>query len=417
MNQPVEYIPRLVDSELADALARAGAVLIEGPKASGKTATALQRAGSMLHVDTDPQVPAAMAIDPGLLLDGTRPRLLDEWQEQPTLWDAVRHAVDAQTTPGQFILTGSTAPSVDVTRHSGAGRFARIRMRTMTLQESGHSSAQVSLSDLVNGEPPRAADPGISFNALLTRIATGGWPSQIALAPEAILANLRDYVSLVAEVDISLVDGVRRDPQRVRRLISALARVTASETRLSTLARDETTLSRDAVREYLSALARLFVIEDQPAWSAHLRSSATLRAEPKRHFCDPSLAVAALGADVASLSHDLRYAGQLFESLAVHELRALSQPLGGSVFHARNSEGREADAIVELPDARWAAFEVKLGVSSQVIDEAAASLKRFADEVVSDANVAPILTVITGGGLSFRRPDGVNVVALTALRA
>lgn len=413
----MNYTPRLIDAELDSALHRAGAVLIEGPKACGKTATALQRAASTLRVDIDPQVPAAMTIDPQLLLEGDTPRLLDEWQLQPLLWDAVRHTVDSRAAKGQFILTGSTAPAADATRHSGAGRFARLRMRTMTLQESGHSSAEVKLSELLENAAPRATDPGLSFEQLLTRVAVGGWPSQREIGTGAALANLRDYVSLIAEADITDVDGTRRDPQRVRRLISSLARVTATEATISTLARDETSLSRDAVRDYLSALARLFVIEDQPAWSAHLRSSATLRGEPKRHFSDPSLAVAALGADVPALMKDLRYTGQLFESLAVHELRVLSQSIGGTVFHARDSEGREIDAIVQLPDSRWAAFEVKLGTSIDVIEQAATSLKKFAAQVSSVAGTPPILTVLTGGGLSYRRADGVNVVALTALGA
>ncbi len=235
------------------------------------------------------------------------------------------------------------------------------------------------------------------------------------LSASATLASIRDYAQTVATVDIDAA-GRTRDPARVMRLMRALARSTATEVTISTLARDEASLSRDAVREYIDALARIFVIEDQPAWSAHLRSSATLRKEPKRHLADPSLALALVGGDAAALRRDLGFAGQLFESLAVHDLRVLAQPLGGDVFHARDSAGREIDAIIQFPSGRWAGFEVKLGASADTVDAAAAGLRGFAANV--DANVdadAPVLTVVTGTGPSYRRADGVNVVAVGAL--
>ncbi|BDZ54365.1 ATP-binding protein [Agromyces marinus] len=410
----MDYAPRHVDAELDSALRRAGAVLIEGPKACGKTATALQRAASVSHVDTDPGVAQLMEIDPALVLDGAAPRLLDEWQWQPRLWDSVRRAVDERHAPGQFILTGSSAPSVNATRHSGAGRFARLRMRTMTLVETGHSTGVVSFAGLIADDPPRAAAQDLGYLPLLERIARGGWPAFQDLTIEDALANLRDYVQAVAEVDVQLADGVARDPIRVRRLLAALARSTATEASISTLARDEASLSRDAVRAYLAALERIFVVEDQPAWSAHLRSSATLRKEPKRHFCDPALAVALLRADPSALRNDAAFAGQLFESLVVHELRIYAQQHGGSVFHARDSAGREVDAIVQGPDSTWHAFEVKLGSADEVVERAAAGLLRFA-AVAARGESRPTLTVITGSGPSYRRSDGVNVVAVSAL--
>lgn len=233
------------------------------------------------------------------------------------------------------------------------------------------------------------------------------------MSVEAAAANVRDYVESVATVDLRAADGVDRDPVRVRRLIAALARSTASEVTISTLAKDETSLSRDAVRDYLAALTRIFVVEDQPAWSAHLRSSATLRKEQKRHFCDPSIAVAALGADAGALQRDLEFTGQLFESLVVQHLRVYSQASHAVVAHARDSSGGEADAIVHYPDGSWAGFEVKLGASAATVEGAAASLKRFAESVVGAPPLA--LTVITATGASYRRSDGVNVVALPAL--
>ncbi|RXZ47958.1 ATP-binding protein [Agromyces fucosus] len=408
------YVPRLADGELTAALARAGAVLIEGPKACGKTETALQQSASVVHVDTDPSVDQLMAVDPALLLEGDTPRLFDEWQLQPRLWNAVRREVDSRGSRGQFILTGSTAPSRDASRHSGAGRFARLQMHTMTLFESGHSNGNVSFGALLEGAAPRAVDPGLTFDALITRIAVGGWPGFVGSSATDVLAGLRDYVSFVAEVDIQTA-GTARDPRRVRRLMTSLARATATEISISTLARDEASLSRDAVREYLDALARIFVVEDQPAWSQHLRSSATLRKEPKRHFCDPSLAVALLGADATALRKDLAFLGQLFESLVVHELRAFSQATGADVFHARDSTGREVDAIVQRRDGRWAAFEVKLGNSPETIEAAANSLLRFAGDVDTRTDaLAPTLGVIVGSGPSYRRPDGVDVIAIGA---
>lgn len=406
------YIDRLADQQLDDALRRSGAVLIEGPRASGKTATASRRAASRIRIDVDPNVAGQVAVDPSLVLEGSEPRLLDEWQLYPQLWNAVRRAVDEGPGRGRFILTGSTAPGADATRHTGAGRFARVRMRTMTLFESGDSDATVSLAGLIRGEPPRAAAASLSFDQLLTRIERGGWPGFADLSPADAAASVRDYVDTIAMVDVATT-GTTRDPGRVRRLMAALARSTATEVTISTLARDESSLSRDAVRDYLDALSRIFVVEDQPAWSAHLRSSATLRKEPKRHFCDPSLALAMLGGDAAALRRDLGYTGQLFESLAVHDLRALSQPLAGEVFHARDSTGREVDAIVQLRDGSWSAFEIKLGATPEVVDAAAAALVGFAASV--DHSHDPVLTVVTGAGASYRRADGVNVVALAAL--
>ena len=407
----MQYTPRIADTELERALARAGAVLIEGPKACGKTATASRRAASIVHLDTNPTVPAQIAADPSLILEAKRPLLLDEWQIYPQLWNAVRRDVDASGRPGEFLLTGSTAPAADQVRHSGAGRFARLRMRTMTMSETGHSTAAVSLAQLLAGTPPRAAAAPLDFDALLGRIAKGGWPGMQQLDANATLASLRDYAQTLATLDISTA-GTKRDPNRVLRLMRSLARSTATEVTITTLARDEASLSRDAVREYLDALARIFIVEDQPAWSAHLRSSATLRQEPKRHLADPSLALALVGADAVALRRDLGFAGQLFESLVTHDLRVYSQPLGGEVYHARDSSGREIDAVIQLPSGAWAGFEVKLGSTAETVDAAAKSLLNFASNVDGDDAT---LTVITGTGPSYRRPDGVNVVAIGTL--
>lgn len=408
----MDYITRIADAELTSALERAGAVLVEGPKACGKTATAGRRAASVVRLDVDPAVAGQIAVDPALVLEGATPRLLDEWQHFPTLWNAVRRDVDDSSERGRYILTGSTAPTADAVRHSGAGRFARLRMRTMTLVESGDSDGKVSLKALLGGEAPRASAAALSFDGVLQRIARGGWPGFVGLDDDAVAASIQDYADTVATVDIDSA-GKLRDPIRVRRLLMALARNVGTEATISTLSRDEASLSRDAVREYLDALTRIFIIEDQPAWSAHLRSSATLRQEPKRHFCDPSLALALTGGNAVALKQDLGYAGQLFESLVVHDLRVLSQPLGGVVYHARDSAGREADAVIQLRDGSWAAFEVKLGASGDTVDAASASLRAFARNVTTERE--PVLTVITASGASYRRADGVNVVAVGSL--
>lgn len=409
-----EYRLRTVDAELDSALSRAGAVLVEGPKASGKTATAKRHVNSRVNIDIDPAVAAQMAVDPSLVLEGATPRLLDEWQLQPKLWDAVRREVDDRGARGQFILTGSTAPTEDSRRHSGAGRFARLRMRTMTVAETMGEAADVSLRRILEGEAPRKTQAPLDFNDLLSRLAVGGWPAALGLSATDALASNKDYVNTVIDVDIDAT-GRSRDPLRVRRLLQALARSTGTEVSISTLARDEASLSRDAVREYLDALARIFIVEDQPAWPAHLRSSATLRKEPKRHLCDPSLAVALVGADAAALRRDLSFTGQLFESQVVHDLRVLAQPLGGEIYHARDSAGREVDAILQLPDGRWAGFEVKLGAAEETVDAAAVGLREFAANVEGTRADDPVLTVIVGTGPSYRRTDGVNVIALSAL--
>lgn len=408
------YIPRIADSELSDALARVGAVLIEGPKACGKTETALQKAASVLRVDTDPGVSALASVDPRLLLEGERPRLIDEWQLQPDLWNAVRREVDESRARGQFRLTGSTAPSEQANRHSGAGRFARLRMRTMSLFESGDSTGAVSLDGLLNGDSPRALESGMDARQLIERLCRGGWPEYADLPLDAAMANMRDYVRTVIDVDIRTPDHSRRDPASVRRLIRSLARGISTEITVTALSTDAG-ISRDTVRSYTDALERIFILEHQQAWAERLRSRAPLRKEPKRHLADPALAVAALQASPSSLLRDLDFTGQLVESQAVHDLRVYTEPRGGVISHARTADGREVDAILELPDGRWALIEVKMGARENVVDQAASSLLAFAGTVDLERRPEPALIVLTGSGPSYRRADGVCVVALSAL--
>lgn len=413
------YDPRIADQELTKRLKTSGAVLIEGPKACGKTETARRQAGSEILLDIDERARATAAIDPGLILEGDVPRLIDEWQVEPRLWDHVRRAVDERREPGQFILAGSAVPADDATRHSGAGRISRLRMRPMSLFESGMSDGSISLQDLLNGGRVRSTDRGIELAELTEALVRGGWPALQHLPVEDAIGSVADYLGEISRTDISQVDGVRRDPARVRRLLESLARNVATQVALTTLAADtadggEEPLKRHTVGGYLSALERLFVIEDQPAWQPHLRSRSRLRTEPKRHFVDPSLAAAALGANPAALMRDLNLLGFLFESLVVRDLRIYSQPERGEVRQFRDNKGLEVDAVVVSPDG-WGAFEVKIG-GEKVVDEAAAGLLKFAAEIDTERSGPPgVLGVIVAGGYGYVREDGVRVIPITSL--
>lgn len=412
------YLPRVVDAELDARLAAAGAVVIEGPKASGKTETARRRAASSVLLDVDENARRAAVVDPSLVLEGPTPRLIDEWQVEPGLWNHVRRAVDDRGLSGQFVLTGSSVPADDVARHTGAGRFSFLRMRPMTLYESGHTNGAVSLAALLAGDPPRSDDSGLAVADLADRITAGGWPAQHGRRIADAARAARDYLEQVRQVDVSRVAGSRRDPARIERLLRSLARNTATEVAISVLAADagggDGPLDRHTVAEYVNILDRLMVIEDQPAWAPHLRSRASLRTSPKRHFVDPSLAVAALGAGPERLLGDLNLLGLLFESLVIRDLRVLAQPLDGQVLHYRDNYGVEADAVVQLADGRWGAFEVKLGAG--LVDEGAEALLRFRKAIDTQKSGEPtVLGVIAGTGFGYMRPDGIAVIPVGAL--
>jgi uncharacterized protein len=414
------YLSRLVDAELDLHLASSGAVLIEGPKGCGKTETARRASRSELLLDISPDARAIGEIDASLLLAGHRPRLLDEWQIVPALWNQVRRAVDARRASGQFILTGSAVPADDVTRHTGAGRISRLRMRPMSFLERGLSTGGVSLRALLDGTAPSSGDPGLSVRDLAHAIVVGGWPLNLgASAPDA-MRSLRSYLEDVQRADIQRVDGVDRDPQRVGRVLRAYARHIGTEAALSTITADvdgsDGSVHRDTLASYLTALERLLIVEEQPAWAPHLRSRARLRSASKRHFVDPSLAAAALRAGPERLLTDPTLLGTLFESLVVRDLRVYAQTMDAQVLHYRDNTDLEIDTIVETTDGRWAAFEVKLGTAS--IDLAAENLKRFAAKIDVDRSGRPAsLGVITGTGYGYRRPDGIDVIPIGALGA
>lgn len=415
------YRPRIVDPELAARLAATGAVVIEGPKGCGKTATARQVARSEVLLDVDENARRAIAIDPSLVLDGPVPRLFDEWQLEPTLWNHLRRAVDARQQPGQFILTGSAAPTDDITRHTGAARITRLRMRPMSLFETGHATGAISLAALLAGESARSQESTLTITDLATLVVIGGWPGNLTRTSAQAMQASRDYLDEIRRVDLSRVDRSTRDPGKVGRLLRALARHVATEASLATLMADtvgaegaDGALARETVRDYLDALERVMIIEDQPAWAPHLRSRSRIRNAAKRHFVDPSLAAAALRATPARLLADLNALGLLFESLVVRDLRVYAQASDATVLHYRDNTGLEVDAIVEVSDGQWAAFEVKLGQGQ--VDAAAASLLTFASRVDTAKCGAPAaLGVITASGYGYRRPDGVHVIPVGAL--
>jgi len=369
-------------------------------------------------LDVDANARQAIAVDPALVLDGPTPRLIDEWQIEPTIWNHVRRMIDDRSQPGQFILTGSAVPADDVTRHTGAGRLARLRMRPMSLFEAGRSDGRASLAELLEGGLDGATDPGLTVTDIAHEVALGGWPGLRGRGTSEGLLAVRDYLNEVTRVDVGRVDGTHRDPGRISRLLASLARNVATHAAATTLAKDtggtEGSLKDDTVREYLAALERLMIIEDQPAWAPHLRSKHRLRTSPKRHFVDPSLAVAALGATPDRLLADLNLLGFLFESLVVRDLRVYAQAADAHVSHYRDSSGLEVDAIVEARDGRWMAFEVKLGQGQ--VDQAAATLRRFAERIDTTACGAPALMgVIVASGYCYRRADGTAVVPIGVL--
>ncbi len=412
------YQPRIADAELTARLASTGAIVIEGLKACGKTETARQVAASEVLLDIDDNARQAIAIEPKLVLEGETPRLIDEWQIEPVIWNHVRRTVDDRGLPGQFILTGSAVPADDVTRHTGAGRLTRLRLRPMTLFETGHSSGAASLASILSNAFENCPDPGLSIADITERLTVGGWPAQQKLTTSQSLQRTRDYLEEITRVDINRVDGGRRDPGKVTRVTQTLARNVATSVSVRTLAVDaggaDGALEDETVRSYLDALERLMIIEDQPAWAPHLRSRSILRSAAKRHFTDPSLAVAALRSTPERLLKDMNLLGLLFESMVIRDLRVYAQANDARVLHYRDNTGLEVDAVVETAGGQWAAFEIKLGAGQA--DVAAASLLKFADRVDTRKCGKPaLLGVIVGGGYGYLRKDGVAVVPLGAM--
>ena len=412
-----EYIRRVVDTEIDSALRALPAVVLEGPRACGKTSTGRKHTQSEALFAGNAAARTAAEVDPAEVLSGPEPRLLDEWQLAPNIWNHMRATADDGRRPGRFILTGSAVPADDITRHTGAGRIKRVRMRPMSLFESGLSTGQVSLHDIFESSVGYIEKSQVDLGDVIAATCRGGWPGCIRLEIQAAQEYAEAYLEEVCRADVPQL-GASRNPIRLRRMLRSLARNISGEVSQRALATDtggETPLDPRTVAAYLDALARVYVTEDLPAWSIALRSRASLRQAPKRHLADPSLAVAALGADPKRLLNDLETFGLLFESLAIRDLRVYAQSFGGQLAHYRDSNKLEVDAIIERRDGSWIAVEIKLGGTS-AIEHAARSLFKLRDAVDTSRAVKPSnLVILTAIGYGYDRPDGITVVPITAL--
>lgn len=412
----------MCEAEIDDALARRGAVLVEGVRWCGKTWAALRFARSALRLDDEDALVIAQA-DPVAALAGDVPRLVDEWQNAPHLWNRIRRECDERAEPGQFILTRSASPHSDITRHTGTRRIARVTLRPMSLFESSASHGAVSLRRLFDGETAScAAREDIGLRDIASFVCVGGWPANLDVAEDTARRSARDHLTESVLVDVPEASGVRHRRETMLALTRSVARNVATEARTSRLLADmypdngQSPVARQTATACLEALRRVFVLEDQPAWLVHLRSRAVLRKSPKRHFVDPSLAAAALGASPEGLLRDTRTLGFLFESLVIRDLRVYSSPQQASVYHYRDSDNLEVDAIVSRDDGAWLAAEVKLSHHADSVDKAAASLLRLRSKVSASRRAQlAALVVITARGPAYRRPDGVCVTPITSL--
>lgn len=422
------YKPRIADSLLEKKLKGMGAVLIEGPKWCGKTTTAEQQAHSVIYMD-DPATKKgnieAADIAPSLILDGANPRLIDEWQIAPNLWDAVRFSVDHNGEDGMFILTGSAVPPLEEEdkrrMHSGTGRIARIKMRPMSLWESGDSSGKVSLKFLFNGESQQAAcDVSLEQVAYLT--CRGGWPRATFQEPDIALDRATDYFDAVVNSDINRTDKSLKNPTKAALLMRSYSRLLGSQAPLTAIAADMSpsegnTIDSRTVQAYIDALKLIFVIEDMPAWNPNLRSKTAIRTSDTRYFVDPSIAAAALGVGPSDLLADLNTFGFFFENLCVRDLRVYAEPLNGNVYHFRDSKGLECDSVIHLRNGKYGLVEIKLG-GDRLIEEGASNLIKLRDKInIDNMNAPSFMMVLTAvGKFAFQRKDGVYVVPLSTLK-
>lgn len=419
------YKPRIIDKQVEEYLQTFGAICIEGPKWCGKTWTSSYHANSEFFL-ADPtgnfQNRRLAEIAPNTVLEGVTPRLIDEWQEYPPLWDAVRYKVDQTNQKGQFILTGSATPNHKGILHSGAGRIAKLRMRTMNLYESGDSSGQVSLEALCSGQLTPAITGEVNLKDIIKFIIRGGWPGSLGLPLKQAALLPQQYLQAVIDDDVYRIDEVKRNTQKMRLLLMSLARnesTTATNALLKADIKEKDSQDIDAntVTAYLDIFKRLFLTDNQPPFASNVRSSVRVRQAEKRHFADPSLACALLKLTPEALLNDLETLGFMFEALCERDLRIYAESFGGTLYHYQDYKNREIDAVIELPDGKWAAFEIKLGANQ--IDQAAANLKQIQREFEEDKKAVPpsVLCVLCGlSNAAYQRPDGVFVVPITALK-
>lgn len=420
-----KYLPRIADTILSDRLNSKGAVLIEGPKWCGKTTTAKHIAGSVIEMDRPDmakQYREMAELNPGALLQGEVPHLIDEWQLAPNIWNAVRYEVDQRDEFGQFILTGSSVPArLDPSSHTGTGRIVRMKMRPMSLYESGESSEQVSLKELFEGKEPEGTDSH-SLEEIAFEICRGGWPKAIGIQEKAALQQAIDYYDAVVSDDISRADGISRDKDRTRRLLRSYARNIASQASLETvrqdiLANDTDTFDSATLYSYINALKKIFVIEDSPAWNPNLRSKAAIRTTETRYFVDPSIAAAALSIGPNDLINDLHTMGLLFENLCVRDLRIYADLLDGEIYHFRDKSGLECDVVLHLRNGSYGLIEIRLG-GDTLIDSGAESLLSLAKKIDTSRMKAPsfLMVLCAKAPFAYRRRDGVIVTPISCIR-
>ncbi len=415
------YIPRLIDITLKNELEAFGAVLIIGPKWCGKTTTGLNQAKSSLFLqnpDEREQNLRLADIKPSLLLEGETPRLIDEWQDAPQLWDSVRFSIDQKAETGLYILTGSTTVDESKIAHSGTGRISRLFMRTMSLFESGDSNGEVSLKQLLKNQEIASKSPH-SIEDMANLIVSGGWPGSIGKPLEIKQRQVAGYCNSIINTEISTSDGVDRDTDKVEQVLRSYSRHISSQATISTITNDVTknfdSINRKTVSEYIKALKKIFVIEDLKAWSPALRSKATISTSSTRHFVDPAIAAYFLDANPEDLLQDLNTMGLLFESLVIRDLRIYTESLNGKLFHYRDHSGQEADAILHFKNGEWGAIEVKMG--NKAIGDGARSLLRLKEIInIKTMNSPSFLAVITASGYAYQRPDGVYVIPIGCLR-
>jgi len=418
-----KYLSRLCDTELQLALKSAGAVLIEGAKWCGKTSTANNAAKSVVYMqDPDNTQSYQVMADtkPSLLLKGNNPRLIDEWQVAPVLWDAVRFEVDKRAERGLFILTGSAVPPENVTAHTGTGRISRMIMRPMSLFESLESNGLISIGALFNGKQKETdAISDLTIEKIAFLICRGGWPASIRQERETALRMARDYIEAIIHQDISRVDNIEKNPERVRLLLRSLARNISTVANYQTIKQDieatDISISDKTISTYINALRRIFVVEDINAWSPSLRSKTAIRTSEKRHFVDPSLATAVMRINPEGVLADFEYFGFLFESLCTRDIRIYAQANDADVFHYRDKTGLEADLIIRQRNGKWAAIEIKLG--NKQIEEAAQNLLALSAKIDEEKmGKDAFLMIVTGGQYAYQRNDGIWVVPIGCLR-
>ena len=420
-----EYLPRIADKLLEERLDAKGAVLIEGPKWCGKTTTAKQKAKSFISMDRPDmtrQYQQMAELSPSTLLEGETPRLIDEWQIAPNIWNAVRYEVDNRDEFGQFILTGSAVPNeLDESMHTGTGRISRLLMRPMSLYESKDSNGEVSLKDLFEGQNISAIGE-TSLEEIAFFICRGGWPKAIGLDEKTALFQAIDYYDAVISTDISRVDSIKRDKEKAKRLLKSYARHVGTQSSLETIRQDmlanqSDTFDQVTLYSYLDALRKIFVIEDSPAWNPNLRSKTSIRTTDTRYFSDPSIATASLGIGPKDLLDDLNTMGFLFENLCIRDLRIYTDYLDGTVYHYRDRYGLECDAVIHLRNGAYGLVEIKLG-GDKLIEEGAETLKDLASKI--DTNNMPnpsfMMVLCAKAPFAYKREDSVYVIPITALR-